>query len=75
VVEDEEDRRGDDRIDEMLDAILLELEINVDDPPTPEVQMFFDILRASEESFHEHMTASVLDFVTRLMAIKSKFAF
>ena len=48
---------------------------NPEDPPTPEVQKFFDILRASEEPLHEHTTVSVLAFVTRLMAIKSKFAF
>jgi hypothetical protein len=48
VVEDEDDRSGDDRMDEMLDAIQPELEINREDPPTPEVQKFFDILKASE---------------------------
>jgi hypothetical protein len=38
------------------------------------VQKFFDTLRASKESLHEHTTVSVLAFVTRLTAIKSKFA-
>jgi hypothetical protein len=37
VVEDEDDRSGDDRMDEMLDAIWPELETNREDPPTPEV--------------------------------------
>jgi hypothetical protein len=37
MVEEEEDRRGDDRMDEMLDAIWSDLEINSEDPPTPEV--------------------------------------
>jgi hypothetical protein len=37
VVEDEDDRSGDDRMDEMLDAIRLELETNREDPPTLEV--------------------------------------
>jgi hypothetical protein len=41
VVEDEDDRSGDDRMDEMLDAIQPELETNREDPPTPEVQNFF----------------------------------
>jgi hypothetical protein len=45
VVEDEDDRSGDDRMDEMLDAIRPELEINCEDPPTPEVQKFFDMLK------------------------------
>jgi hypothetical protein len=75
VAEEEDDRRGDDRMDEMLDAIRLELETNSEDPSTPEVQKFFDILRALEESLHEHTTVSVLTFVTHLTTIKSKFAF
>jgi hypothetical protein len=33
------------------------------------------MLRASEEPLHEHTTVSILAFVTRLMIIKSKFAF
>jgi hypothetical protein len=74
-VVEEDDRRGDDRLDEMLDAIRPELETNPEDPPTPMVQRFFDILRSSEESLHEHTTVSILAFVTCLMAIKSKFAF
>jgi hypothetical protein len=41
VVEDEDDSSGDDRMDEMLDAIRPELETNREDPPTPEVQKFF----------------------------------
>jgi hypothetical protein len=38
VIKDEDDRSGDDRIDEMLNAMRLELETNPEDPPTPEVQ-------------------------------------
>jgi hypothetical protein len=75
VAEEEEDRSGDDRMDEMLDAIRPELETNPEGPLTPEVQKFFDILRASEESLHEHTTVSIFAFVTRLTTIKSKFAF
>jgi hypothetical protein len=41
VVEDEDDRSGDDRMDEMLDAIRPELETNHEDPPTSGVQKFF----------------------------------
>jgi hypothetical protein len=59
----------------MLDAICPEIETNSNDPPTSEVQKFFDMLRASEELLHEHTTVSVLTFVTRLTIIKSKFAF
>jgi hypothetical protein len=53
VAEDEDDRSGDDRMDEMLDAIQSELETNCEDPLTPEVQKFFDMIRASEEPLHE----------------------
>jgi hypothetical protein len=75
VVEDEDDRSGDDRMDEILDAIRPELEVNREDPPTPEVQKFFDMLKASEESLHEQTIVSVLAFITRITSIKSKFAF
>jgi hypothetical protein len=75
VVEDEDDRSGDDRMEEMLDAIWLEVETNCEDPPTPEVQKFFDMLKASEEPLHEHMIVSILTFITRVMSIESKFAF
>jgi hypothetical protein len=75
VAEEKDDRRGDDMMDEMLDAMRPELEINSKDPHTPEMQKFFNMLRASEEPLHEHTTVSVLAFVTRLTTIKSKFAF
>jgi hypothetical protein len=75
VAEVEDDRSGDDMIDEMLDAKQLELETNSEDPPTPEVQKFFDMLRVLEEPLHEQTTVSILAFVTCLTTIKSKFAF
>jgi hypothetical protein len=75
VAEEEDDRRGDDRMDEMLDAIWPELETNSEDPPTPEVQKFFDVLRAPEEPLHEHTIVSILASMTRLTTIKSKFTF
>jgi hypothetical protein len=74
-VAEEDDRTCDDRMDEMLDTLRPELETNPEDPPTPEVQKFFDILRVSEELLHEHTTVRVLAFVTRLMVIKSKLTF
>jgi hypothetical protein len=75
LVVEEDDRRGDNRMDEILDAIRPKLETNPEDPPTPEVQKFFYILRDSEEPYHEHTTITILTFITSLMAIKSKFAF
>jgi hypothetical protein len=62
-------------MDEMLDAIWLALETNSEDLPTLEVQKFFDMLRALEESLHEHTIVSILTFVTHLTAFKSKFTF
>jgi hypothetical protein len=75
LVTEEDDRIGDDRMNEMFDAIRSELETNPEDPPTPDVQKFFDILKASEESLHKHTTVNILTFITCLMAIKSKFTF
>jgi hypothetical protein len=75
VVEEEDDRSSDDRMDEMLNATWSELETNSEDPPTLKVQKFFDMFRVSEEPLHEHTTVSVLSFVTRLTAIKLKFTF
>jgi hypothetical protein len=40
-----------------------------------EVQKFFELLKATEEPLHEHTKVITLIFVTRIMAIKSKFAF
>jgi hypothetical protein len=44
-------------------------------PTNPEVQKFFELLKVSEEVVHEHMTMSILSFMTQLMPIKSKFVF
>jgi hypothetical protein len=74
VVEDD-DSTSDDRVDAMLDAIRPELGTNPEDPPTPKVQKFFDILRASEQPLHKQTIVSILAFMTHLMAIKSKFTF
>jgi hypothetical protein len=38
-----------DRMDEMLNAICLEFEADFEDPPTPKVQKFFELLKASKE--------------------------
>jgi hypothetical protein len=59
----------------MLDAIRPELETNREDPPTPELQKFFDMLRALEEPLYEHTIVSILTFITHITSIKSKFIF
>jgi hypothetical protein len=48
LVAEDDDKTGDDRMDEMLDVIRQEFETNSENPPIPEVQKFFDIVRASE---------------------------
>jgi hypothetical protein len=73
IAEDEHDYdTGVDRMDEMLEAIQEEV---AEDPPTVEVEAFFKLLKASEEPLHEHTEVTLIAFVTRLMAIKSKYFF
>jgi hypothetical protein len=62
-------------MDEMLKAIQQEFDLDTEDPPTPEVEEFFRLLKASEEMLHEYTKVTVLAFVTWFMAIKSKFFF
>jgi hypothetical protein len=72
-------------MEEMLDDVRHELlpvdsenlgqPTDYEDPPMPEVQKFFELLKATEEQLHEHTKVTVLVFVTQLMGIKSKFAF
>jgi hypothetical protein len=69
------DRTGADRMDEMLEAIQPEFDLDIEDPPTPVVEEFFRLLKASEELLHKHTKVTVLAFVTQIMAIQSKFFF
>jgi hypothetical protein len=64
-----------DRMDQMLEDLQPELAPDHHDSPTPEVQKFFHLLKASKEPLHGHTDVTVLEFVTRLVSIKSKFAF
>jgi hypothetical protein len=59
-------------MNEMLEAIQLEI---TEDPPTAEVEAFFKLLKASKEPLHEHTEVTLLVFITRLVAIKSKYFF
>jgi hypothetical protein len=63
IAEDEHDcDMGDiDRMDEMLESIQAEV---TKDPPTAEVEEFFKLLKASEDSLHEHTEVTLLDFIT-----------
>jgi hypothetical protein len=74
ITEDEHDCDvGDiDRMDKMLEGIQAEV---TEDPPTTEIEAFFKLLKASEDPLHEHTKVTLLTFITRLMAIKSKYFF
>jgi hypothetical protein len=74
IAEDEHDCDvGDvDRMDEVLEAIQVEV---TEDPPIAEVEAFFMLLQASEEPVHELIEVTLLAFITRLVAIKSKYFF
>jgi hypothetical protein len=74
IAEDEHDCDvGDvDRMDEMLKAIQVEV---TEDPPIVEVEAFFKLLKTSEDSLHDHTEVTLLAFITRMMAIKSKYLF
>jgi hypothetical protein len=61
-----------DRMDEMLEAIQAEV---TEDPPIVEVEAFFKLLKALEDPLHEHTKVTLLDFITRMTAIKSKYFF
>jgi hypothetical protein len=61
-----------DRMDEMLEAIQAEV---TEDPPTTEVEAFFKLLKSSEDPLYEHTELTLLDFITRMMAIKFKYLF
>jgi hypothetical protein len=69
------DRAGANMMDEMFEAIQPEFDLDTEDPPTLKVKEFFRLLKASKELLHEHTKVTMLTFVTRLMAIKSKFFF
>ena len=64
-----------DRLDHMVEDLQAEFELDHEDPPTKEVQELFELLQALELPLHGHTTVTVGQFVTRLMGIKSKFAF
>jgi hypothetical protein len=69
------DRADADRMDEMLEAIQSEFDLDNENPPRLEVKEFFRLLKVSKEPLHEHTKVIVLAFVSRLMAIKSRFLF
>jgi hypothetical protein len=75
VEEENNDWACGDAMHEMLDSLHPELNLSSKDPATRDVSRFFKILKDSEEPLHEDTDVSILTFVIRLMAIKSKYFF
>jgi hypothetical protein len=75
VVTDESDENDDDdRMDDIVADITRGYDLEFEDPP-PEVQNFYNLLAASEEKMHDDTDVTVLQTVTHLMALKSKYNF
>jgi hypothetical protein len=65
-----------DRMDDMIANIGMEYDLGSrDQHPLPEVQNFFRLLAASDEKVHDGIELTVLQAVTRLMGMKSKYNF
>jgi hypothetical protein len=66
----------DDQIDEMLADIGREYKVGSGEQGQPsEVQNFYRLLAAADEKVHDGTDVTVLQAVTRLMAMKSKYNF
>jgi hypothetical protein len=74
VVEDEHVCHvGDvDRMDELLEVVQGEV---TEDVPIAEAEVFFKLLKASEEPLYENIEVTLLAFITWLMVIRSKYFF
>jgi hypothetical protein len=65
-----------DRMDDMIADIGMEYDLGSQDQhPPSEVQNFYRLLTASEEKVHDGSALTVLQAVTRLMTMKSKYNF
>jgi hypothetical protein len=63
-------------MDDMIADIGMEYDLGSGDQhPPPEVHNFYRLLTASEEKVHDGTALTVLQAVTRLMAMKSKYNF
>jgi hypothetical protein len=64
------------RMDDMIADTGMEYDLGSrDQHPPPEVQNFYMILAASEEKLHDGTALTVLQAMTCLMAMKSKYNF
>jgi hypothetical protein len=65
-----------DRMDDMIVDIGMEYDLGSEDQHPPlEVQNFYRLLAVSEEKVHDGTALIVLQAVTRLMTMKSKYNF
>jgi hypothetical protein len=65
-----------DRMDDMIANIGMQYDLESGDQhPPPEVHNFYWLLAASEEKVHDGTALTVLQAVTRLMVMKSKYNF
>jgi hypothetical protein len=65
-----------DQMDDIIVDISMEYDLGSrDQQPLPDVQNFYRLLAASEEKVHDGTEMTVLQAVTRLMRIKSKYNF
>jgi hypothetical protein len=65
-----------DRMDDMIADNGMECDLGSGDQhPPPEVQNFYRLLAASEEKVHDGTALTILQTVTHLMAMKSKYNF
>jgi hypothetical protein len=66
----------DDQMDDMIADIGMEYDLwSGDQHPSPEVQIFYRLLAASDEKVHDDTELTVLQAVMRLMGMKSKYNF
>jgi hypothetical protein len=65
-----------DRMDDMIADIGMEYDLGSGDQhPPPEVHNFYGLIAASEEKVHDGTALTILQAVTRLMTMKSKYNF
>jgi hypothetical protein len=76
-IADESAKNGDDdRMDDMIVDIDTEYDLGSEDQhPPPEVYNFYRLLIASDETVHDGTDFTILQAVTCLMAMKSKYNF
>jgi hypothetical protein len=71
-----DENEDDDRMDEMLADIGRECEVGSGEQgQLPEVHNFYRLIAAVDEKVHDGTDVTVLQAVTRLMAMKSKYNF